>query len=109
MTRKQYINDALSLALTPDILIIENESANHQVPVGSETHFKVVAVSAEFVNLSRVARHRLINNLLATEFSTGLHALSLHLYTPDEWKQQHTRIPASPACEHKRKIGSDDL
>ena len=103
MTRKQYINHALSLALTPDILIIENESSNHQVPVGSETHFKVIVVSAEFINLSRVARHRLVNNILAQEFSTGLHALSLHLYTPNEWAQRSTHIPASPACEHKRK------
>ncbi|MDE2391216.1 MAG: BolA family transcriptional regulator, partial [Rhodospirillales bacterium] len=34
--------------------------------------------------LSRVARQRAVNEALAGEFSTGMHALSLTLRTPEE-------------------------
>ena len=100
MSRKQRIQNALSLEIKPETLIIEDESHRHQVPAGAETHFKVVAVSTCFEHLNRVARHRLINRCLATEFTTGLHALSLHLYTPDEWSRKTKNIPASPPCQH---------
>ena len=98
MSRTQRIHDALSVQLKPETLFIDDESHRHHVPTGMETHFKVVAVSTQFENLSRVARHRMINSLLAPEFTTGLHALSLHLYTPIEWLQQPGGVPASPAC-----------
>ena len=84
MSRQQRIHDALSETLKPDCLLIENESSHHQVPTGSETHFKVIVVTAEFNDRRPIARHRLINTLLAQEFNSGLHALSLHLYTPIE-------------------------
>ena len=102
MSRKQRIYDALSLELKPDTLLIEDESHRHRVPTGAESHFKVIAVSTRFDNLSRVARHRLINTVLAKEFITGLHALSLHLYTPKEWLKKSANIPASPACQHEK-------
>ncbi len=98
MSRLQRLNDALIHELKPDTLTIEDESSRHHVPVGSESHFKVVAVSTRFNNLNRVARHRLVNACVGAEFSTGLHALSLHLYTPDEWRRQSRDVPASPAC-----------
>lgn len=98
MSRLQRLNDALFIELKPDTLTIEDESSRHHVPVGAETHFKVVAVSACFNNLNRIARHRLVNACLNDEFSTGMHALSLHLYTPDEWQQKTQTVPNSPAC-----------
>lgn len=98
MSRLQRMNDALLNELKPVTLTIEDESKRHHVPEDAETHFKVVAVSARFVDLNRVARHRLVNACLKPEFSTGLHALSLHLYTPDEWQQQTRNVPNSPAC-----------
>ncbi len=105
MSRKQRIHDALSLKLKPDTLIIDDESHRHHVPAGAETHFKIVAVSSLFENLGRVARHRLINTSVASEFKTGLHALSLHLYTPSEWLQKTTNVPASPACRDGKQHG----
>ena len=103
MSRLQRMNDALFNELKPDTLTIEDESSRHQVPVGAETHFKVIAVSTHFNNLSRIARHRLVNACLKDEFTTGLHALSLHLYTPVEWRQQSRDVPNSPACHHSKK------
>ena len=98
MSRLQRMNDALFSQLKPDTLSIDDESKQHHVPVGSETHFKVVAVSTCFIGLNRIARHRLVNTCLQDEFTTGLHALSLHLYTPDEWRQKTQGVPQSPAC-----------
>ncbi len=103
MSRKQRIHDALSMELKPVSLTIENESNRHHVPAGSETHFKVIAVSNQFEHLNRVARHRLVNHLLQDEFSTGLHALSLHLYTPSEWQEKTKDVPNSPACRDGRR------
>ena len=68
----------------------------------SETHFKIVAVSPDFLQMSRVERHRKINTLLAEEFDSGLHALTLHLYTPQEWVEK-TKIPDSPNCRNGRR------
>lgn len=99
MSRAQRMYNALTLALTPEALSVDNESMNHSVPLGSETHFKIVAVASHFNTLTRVARHRLVNTLLKTEFSTGLHALSLFLYTPDEWRKQNMPPPSSPPCQ----------
>ncbi len=102
MSREQRIYDALWVALKPDPFVIENESPRHHVPVGSEMHFKVVAVSNRFESLRPLARHRLVNTLLADEFASGLHALSLHLYTPDEWRQKTSGAPSSPPCHHRK-------
>ena len=99
MSRQQTIHDVLTAEFKPDFLLIENESYRHQVPSNSETHFKVIAVSSVFEPLSRVARHRLINNALAKEFTTGLHALSLHLYSPTEWLKKGGDVRSSPLCQ----------
>ncbi|HBI21968.1 MAG TPA: BolA family transcriptional regulator [Legionella sp.] len=98
MSRLQRMNDALSRELTPDTLTIENESSHHHVPAGSETHVKVIAVSSKFHALNRIARHRLVHGILVDEFTTGLHALTLHLYTPQEWALQTDSVPTSPNC-----------
>lgn len=102
-SRKKRLYDALFTALTPDTLIVENESYQHQVPKNAETHFKVIAVSNVFNGKRLIQRHRIINELLSDEFSSGLHALSLHLYTPSEYATQSGQIPSSPACQRKRK------
>ena len=103
MTRKLRMETCLIKRLTPLLLDVQNESNMHQVPKDSETHFKIVIVSDEFNTLTRIARHRMVNDLLSTEFSSGLHALSLHLYTAEEWEKKGGKITASPACQNKRR------
>ena len=46
-----------------------NESSGHNVPKGSETHFKVVVVSDSFDGQMLIARHRMVNEILADELS----------------------------------------
>lgn len=89
-------------ALQPERLEVLNESGNHNVPPGSETHFKVTAVAGAFAGQNAVARHREIYRLLAEEMSGGLHALALHLFTPEEWAKR-PRAADSPPCEGGEK------
>ncbi|MFT7267422.1 MAG: BolA protein [Porticoccus sp.] len=97
MTFYQAIQSKLEVSLTPSFLTIENESHKHSVPVDSETHFKVIIVSSSFDKKSPVQRHQLVYALLAHEFQSGLHALALHTYTPQEWTSVEKTVD-SPGC-----------
>ncbi len=97
MSRKERMAQLLNQELAPIYLNVEDESGNHHVPQGAETHFKITAVSSRFIDLTRIARHRLLNHFLSKEFELGLHALSMHLYTPDEWEKNKT-VLQSPSC-----------
>lgn len=97
MSVEDEIIEKLQNSLKPEHLEVINESHMHNVPPGSESHFKVVAVSNEFNGKMLVARHRLINKALAEELEGPVHALSLHTMTPDEWTEKGT-APESPPC-----------
>ena len=103
MTRQQRIQICLLETLTPLLLDVQNESKFHQVPDGSETHFKITIVSEKFKDKSRIMRHRQLNDLLEAELKSGLHALSLYLYSPEEWEKIQGQIPHSPACRNREK------
>lgn len=92
------IKQKLTSHFSPEYLDVINESSNHNVPAGSETHFKVIMVSDRFTGKRLVQRHRLVYELLSDELSSQVHALALHLYTLAEWQQQAEQAPASPAC-----------
>lgn len=85
-------------------LQVVNESNNHNVPPGSESHFKVVLVSKEFEGKNLLARHRLVNALLADELQSRIHALALHTYTEEEWREQNGDAPMSPPCLGGSKV-----
>ena len=105
MSRNQRINQLLISELAPLHLEVENESNKHHVPEGSETHFKVILVTELFINQTKIARHRMINKLLANELNSGLHALSLHLFTPEEWQAREGTTAKSPACRDGYRHG----
>jgi BolA protein len=105
MSRSERINQLINLELAPNYLDVEDESSKHHVPEGAETHFKLSIVTTQFNGLSRINRHRLVNKLLAEELRSGLHALSLHLYTPEEWKERSGAVPNSPACRDGYRHG----
>ena len=97
MNIQRQIEEILRAALVPELLRVENESASHNVPPGSETHFKVTLVSAQFAGQSRIQRHRRVNQLLAELLAGPVHALALHLHAPAEWREKPV-VPASPQC-----------
>jgi BolA protein len=96
MRIQNTIQEKLSQTLSPVHLEVVNESHSHNVPANSETHFKVVAASEAFNGLTAVKRHQQVYRVLAEELSGGVHALSLHLYTPEEWEA--AAVPESPPC-----------
>ena len=44
---------------------------------GGETHYAVHIRAGAFAGLSRLAKHRAVNEALKGEFATGLHALHI--------------------------------
>lgn len=98
MTVQTDIEAKLTSQLQPVHLEVINESSNHNVPPGSESHFKVVIVTDAFDGKMLVARHRMINDILADELQHKIHALAMHTYTADEWQEISGSAPASPPC-----------
>jgi BolA protein len=98
MIIQKTIQDKLKAAFQSDYLLVENESHNHSVPANSETHFKVTIVAAEFEGVRLIMRHRLVNELLAEELSGPVHALAIHTYTPQQWREKNHVSPDSAAC-----------
>nr|AQS22566.1 bola-like protein ddb_g0274169 [Pseudodiaptomus poplesia] len=91
------IQKKLSESLEPAHMDIINESYMHNVPKGSETHFKVVVVSSKFENAKLIERHRIVNSILSQELSSGVHALSINAYTPAQWTKDKA-VDSSPRC-----------
>jgi len=98
MTIQADIEKKITDALAPEYLEVLNESHTHNVPPGSESHFKVTVVSSEFENKMLVARHRTLNTLLKQELDGEVHALSLNTLTPEEWAEKNGEVRKSPPC-----------
>ena len=88
MSRAERIEKILSEALAPTRLSVADDSHKHAGHAGArpegETHYRVEIVSPAFAGKSRVDRQRLVNELLAGEFESGLHALQMKTLTPEE-------------------------
>ncbi len=97
MSIQSIIEQKLAKAFQAEILSVENESHQHNVPAGSESHFKVTLVTAQFNDVRKVARHQQVYALLSDELAGPVHALALHTYTPEEW-QETAAAPDSPDC-----------
>src|SRR5689334_12023590 len=95
------IKKLIQKSFDPDILDVVNESQNHNVPKGSESHFKLVCVTSKFNGQSRVQRQREIYLVLGDLLKTKVHALALYTFTPEEWKTASARTLLSPQCMHK--------
>lgn len=79
-------------AFAPSLLVIEDESHRHAGHAGGaradgvqgETHFRIAITAAAFAGLGRVARHRMVNAVLADELHGPVHALALAVRAPGE-------------------------
>ncbi len=92
------IEAKLQNLLAPSHLQVVNESHMHNVPPGSESHFKVVVVSEHFTDMPRIRRHQAVNDILRDELASRIHALSLRTLTAGEWTAQNRQTLDSPAC-----------
>ena len=98
MQVQQQIEKKLLEQFGPLHLEVTNESHMHNVPDGSESHFRVVLVSAQFEEKPLIKRHRAVNAILEEELSGQIHALALHTMTPGEWFAKGGKAPESPPC-----------
>ncbi len=80
------VESALREALEPDHLDVRDDSAAHAGHAGAREgrHFSVTIVSSRFTGVSRLARHRLVYDAVASLMVQGIHALVIVAKTPDE-------------------------
>lgn len=97
MKMQNQIQTLLHSELQPHFFEVTNESHMHNVPPGSESHFKIVLVSDQFEGLALIKRHQLVYKVLANEMKQ-VHALALHTLTASEYEKRHGAIPDSPLC-----------
>ena len=90
---------ALNNNLNVEQMFLENESAMHNVPINSETHFKLVIVSNDFHKMTKVKRHQLIYQILV-EIMKKIHALSIQAFTLEEF-DSNPIVLTSPDCAKK--------
>jgi BolA family transcriptional regulator, general stress-responsive regulator len=95
MAVSDRIKVILQEAFTPSSIEVIDESHKHASHAhamkrpgtaggAGGTHFRVKLVSERFRGQSRVDRHRAINQLLNSEFESGMHALAIEAKAPDE-------------------------
>ena len=84
MNRQKRIAHKLAV-LKPHYLEIINDShlhINHSESPGlDDSHFTIKISSTELEHKNRLQQHKMINELLKEEFSSGLHALSIKVIT----------------------------
>ena len=87
MDRRERIESLLRAAFAPVSLDVLDESAKHRGHAGAAGgagHFRVRMTSERFRGVTKIARHRLVYEVLAAEIGPEIHALSLELSSPDE-------------------------
>lgn len=84
--RVERIRAVVQDALRPVRLEIRDDSASHvgHAGGGGKGHFKVLIVSELFSGKSRLQRHRMVHDALATLLDTDIHALILNTKSPEE-------------------------
>ncbi|NQW09098.1 MAG: BolA family transcriptional regulator [Alphaproteobacteria bacterium] len=88
MSMAKTLRRKLQDAFQPVVLEIEDDSHHHAGHAGwrpgGETHFRVRLRANAFEGVSRVARHRLVHDVLAQELQGAIHALELDLGGPHD-------------------------
>ena len=102
MSIQQLLENKLQEGLKPLLLQVINESPHHNVPEGSESHFRVLIVSHRFEGLSLVKRHQMVHQLVSDQIKNKIHAFSQQTLTPEEFKQRGGKLPPSPPCAKKK-------
>ncbi|MHA7870806.1 MAG: BolA family protein [Hyphococcus sp.] len=88
MSVEETIQRKINERLSPAVLEVKDESHLHAGHAGAreggESHFRILVVSDQFEGLSRVARQRVINDILREELAGPVHALAMQTLTPSE-------------------------
>ncbi|MGC6472804.1 MAG: BolA family protein [Parvibaculales bacterium] len=88
MKTASTIRQKIAERFSPVHLDIIDESHLHKghagYQEGGETHFRLLIVASAFEGLSRLQRQRAVNECLAEELQSGIHALAMKTRTPAE-------------------------
>ena len=75
--------EKLEAAFSPSLLQVIDESHHHAGHSGSrpdgESHFRIRISAAAFDGLNRVNQHRKVNEVLAEELKSRVHALAIEV------------------------------
>lgn len=80
LTRVDIIHDKLTQSLTPTVLELMDDSAQHRGHAGAANgagHYTVKIASPEFKGKTKVECHKLIYNALAGMIPDEIHALKI--------------------------------
>ena len=81
MTIKSLMEKALEEAFAPTLLEIADVSHHHAghagAPAGGESHFELQISAQAFEDKSRIACHRMVNQVLADLLAGPIHALQI--------------------------------
>jgi BolA protein len=82
----ERIEAALRAALEPTEFVLQDDSHLHAGHAGARegSHYTVRLVSERFAGLNRVARHRLVYDVLKVQMQAGIHALVIDARAPGE-------------------------
>jgi BolA protein len=92
--RAAEIREAIERGLDATHVEVIDHSASHAGHPGAATgggHFEVIVVSDRFQGLSRLGVQRLVYEALGHLMQTEIHALSMHTFTPDQWRSRADR------------------
>lgn len=88
MQTVDIITRKLTETFAPQSLKVVDELHQHEGHAGhrpgGQTHFRIYIVAELFKGMTRIERHRLINQTLSAELAAGVHALAIHAAAPGE-------------------------
>ncbi|OEY86487.1 bolA protein [Wolbachia pipientis] len=87
---KERIYNSINV-IDVDLIDESRSHASHYSTTVLPSHIQLMIVSDDFIGMNSIKRHRLIYKLLENEIKL-LHAVSLCLYTKDEYNQPETEI-----------------
>ncbi len=98
MNMQQQIEQKLMTAFSPVHLEVVDESHQHNVPEGAQSHFKAIIVSDHFQGKTRIERHKHVYRVLVEELDGLIKAFSVFTYDPSQWHGKERNLPSSPPC-----------
>jgi stress-induced morphogen len=98
MSMQEVIESKLLEEFSPERLRLDNDSKRHAGPA-TESHFRLVLVSAAFEGVSAVQRQRLVFACLSEELAGPVHALQMKCMTPAEYEAADGEVTLkAPPC-----------
>ena len=90
MNLEKTITKKINKNFSPNFFKIINFSdkhKNHFLEDNNDTsHIKLIIVSKDFKNLSKIDRERKVHKILSEEISKDIHSIRFKLYTLDEFQ-----------------------